>query len=461
MDDNIYKKHDKAILFIANRSYLFALGTMIVNIQALDVDFDEIIVINSDFEQEDKKLILDVEKKCRFIDYTIDDFFSEFFIDGFSKKGHSFIKRYSHLSYIKIKIFELLEHYRRILFLDLDMLIKGGIDYLFNLECDIAWRSGENFETKFSRSGLNMSNFDELGFIDKKTITPNGGLFFVRDTIDYKSVYKSAKEFIRKYVVIFSEAIDELAFSFVVYKENLRLEQLDRFLFNSYLQWANVNTYIIHFAGGVKPWNNVITQSVYKEWILYYKEFSKKVNKSFDSVKVYNNIGHDLFRPDYFRKRWQEFLGNPDFVFPYGAKFNFNLMEDRILFNIRKSLQYEVKTFMFNASKFVVSVYCNEDDYKNYFLDELLKKLPLKKKVKKNYCLFSERIGNKDVYKLLNNIHNFINKRNLYSNNLSNGFNNYSKRILYYKICGFFLFWKKEHYQKKLDKIRQSISIES
>lgn len=457
MVDNQADKCDKAILFIANRSYLFALGTMIVNILDIKVDFDEIVIINSDFSDDDKNLILSLEKRCRFIDYTIDDFLKEFSIEKLSNKHNRFIKRYSHLTYVKIKIFQLLEYYKRILYMDLDMLIKGGVKELFDLDCDIAWRTGAGFLSKFSRSNLDINKIESLHFVNAKTITPNCGLLFVRDTMDYESVYQLAKGFIKSYIDCFVDSLDELAFSYVFHKKKLRLVQLNRFVYNSFTQWSRRDTKIVHFFGRYeKPWDNILIQSIYPEWIEYYKIFSEKVKISFESVTVYNNLGYDLVAPNIFVRIWRSFLSKPDFMFPSRSVFDFNLSKDTLVFKVHENFQYEIKTFLYNTDRFVVSIRSDKSNYDRYSLEDFSAKYSLNKIAKDNDIILStDRILRKTAYNIFCEMQNFTKNINILENIAE--IKRLDKKLSFYKRCEFFIFWRRKHYQKKQDKIRRLI----
>ena len=208
-------KKNRAICVIADRNYIFAIGAFINNIKMFDVKYDNIIIYCYGFSKTDKEVILKADEKCIFVEYTKEDFFNEFKIDEKSSpKIVQFINRYSHLTYIKFKVLEQLENYKTVMFLDLDIIVRGNLEDLFKFKEQIAWRNGNPFGMKFAPA-LNalkttLDKVPELKGISSDFPTPNGGLVVLNDTINYSMALSVGKEFISKYITYFPNALDEL-----------------------------------------------------------------------------------------------------------------------------------------------------------------------------------------------------------------------------------------------------------
>lgn len=149
----IQNKKDKAIMFCATQDYKFALATIIKNLQAENRDcYDDIVVYHDSFSLGDIADLHRIEPQIIFKQDTLNDWQREHNLFNQSAFYTRFIQRFSHLSLSKYKVFELLEEYKKVLFLDLDMLIIGKINELFQIN-GIAWRNEDKLVNKFNSFG--------------------------------------------------------------------------------------------------------------------------------------------------------------------------------------------------------------------------------------------------------------------------------------------------------------------
>lgn len=206
-----------AICLMANKVYKFALATMLINLKETNNDqYDNVIVYHDGFSQTELDDLSLLEPRVKFIEYTFEKWNQEHSV-LLGDKANNFLNRFSHLAWSKYKIIEQLEHYEKVLYLDLDMLVSGSLEGLFKLD-GIAWRNGANFGEKFSTNGLKVKNIAEVSNIPESTPAPNGGLLCVTNTIDWKKNLIEAKYFIERFINDFSFALDELAFSYICKK---------------------------------------------------------------------------------------------------------------------------------------------------------------------------------------------------------------------------------------------------
>jgi lipopolysaccharide biosynthesis glycosyltransferase len=279
-------KEDRAIVFHCNRDYIFALGSMICNLEERSVSYDRIIVYTNFHDDSIFRKFIDINEKIEFIYYPLDDFIKEFNIDITNRNIKNYIERYTHLCYIKLKIFEMLARYRHVLFMDLDMYVAGNFDELFDLDCDIAWRCGVTLLTKFGKSNLDIGNVPYLKDADTTTSAPNGGFILVNHSLAHEDIYQFSKEFFCKYVGFFNSTIDEIVFSVAVLCKNLRLIKLDQQIYNTPLQLFTEKAKIIHFIGReTKPWSNILFQRLFPGWLENYRRFARKTHFVSDKIR--------------------------------------------------------------------------------------------------------------------------------------------------------------------------------
>ncbi|MBR5733998.1 MAG: hypothetical protein IKX79_00465, partial [Desulfovibrionaceae bacterium] len=244
------------------------------------------IIVYTDFQDDPLfQKVRAVNSRVEFIYYSRDDFFREFSIDKANTNIWNYIERYTHLCYIKLKIFELLARFRHVLFMDLDMYVRDNFDEIFTLDCDIAWRSGVTLFSKFSKSGLDIKSVPYLSGADQTTPAPNGGFILVNDSLDYEAIYQFSKDFFREYIGYFNSTIDEIVFAVAVLCKKLRLITLDRHIYNTPLQLFTEKTKIIHFIGReTKPWANLLFQRLFPGWLENYRRFAAQTQIVSDKV---------------------------------------------------------------------------------------------------------------------------------------------------------------------------------
>ena len=195
----------------------------------------------------------------------------------------------------------MLEFYKNIVFLDLDMLISGSIEELFCLNCNIAWRNGAKIKAIFNKYKKYKSLCAEhYPYILESYPKPNGGLFVVYDNFDYIKCYHEAVE--EEKVLMRCDldvSIDELAFAHIAYKYRLQLCELNNEIYNVETRNYTYKTIILHFWGQNKPWNNKYLQLVFMDWYRYYikniQDLGFTSDRVLDLCTEHNNIITDFF----------------------------------------------------------------------------------------------------------------------------------------------------------------------
>lgn len=376
-------KKNNAICFIVNHKYKFALSAMIVNLQKTNPNlYDEIVIYHDDLTDEDCRLFTQLEAKIRFIKYDYKSWEKEH-KPVTTPLAKQFLSRYSHLAWSKYKIFELLKDYKHVLYLDLDMIIRGDISELFKYE-GVAWRNGDSFHKKFG-SKLKLHDFTETENISEDTSTPNGGLVYVSDVIDWQKALQDGNHFLIKFMDYYEAGVDELVLAWVVNQNKIKLTHLDAYTYNTFPQMYKKHTKVIHFMGGDKPWNSELMQTVYPEWMQYFDEAHEKVGFSSDTIVRYDNPGKFMTKK-MNEQRWLEFLNKSNVVIPSSLKMNFSFENEWLILNYTNDIYHEFKFNQYSKG-FLVAMWIKD---KNYLSD---------KRIRSEIQLLTEQ--NSKVFKLI------------------------------------------------------------
>ncbi|MFS7361471.1 glycosyltransferase [Rahnella inusitata] len=329
-----------ALMFVINESMVFALGTTLLNLKDKNPTFPyDVVIIHDGLTEGAVRDLRNLNEKINFIKYTLDDFASEHGVNGDSVFFKNFIKRYSFLSFIKYKIFGLLEDYKSILFLDVDVLILKDISPIFQHK-GVSWRNGFSLREKLSRNRVNKT-FDFIDELDGKTPAPNGGMIFVEDSIPYNEMALIAKKFISENYANFTAHIDEISIALPVAMLNVNLNILDSKEFNVVPELVNDESCVVHFVGK-KVWDDYNLISLFPEWLVYYDEWRKISSFTYPNLK---RVGRGAYLKQInFNDTWlkcQEYIDLPDgLVFSNATK---NSWYPIFIKNDRDSFYYELK----------------------------------------------------------------------------------------------------------------------
>ena len=333
------RKFENAIVFICNNTYKFALASMLVNLKETQDNFlYEVIVYYDGFEEDDCRRLRMIYENIRFIRYTFDMFEEEH--GKFDTKNKKFIHKFSHLAYIKYKIFELLKDYSHVLYLDLDMLIMGDIRDIFEIR-GIAWRNGESFLEKFEHR-LQINDYPDIErLITTKTKAPNGGLLYISNVKSYLKCMDDAKEFVTRFKNIDSSAIDEMAVAYAVAKNEIPLTSLDPNMYNSLPKMYQYGrSIIVHFMGAdAKPWNNDVIQTVFPDWLRYYYLALEISGINSQSVVDFGITGKNI-KKLMNCKRWLNFLGKTKIDLPNELKLKYDFENEWLIMTLNEEVYY-------------------------------------------------------------------------------------------------------------------------
>lgn len=353
-------KKDLALVAMCNQNYTFCLGTVLCNLQSIDFKYDDLHVFYDNIDEDE---INNFKKNWNvvFHQYTIQDFYDEFELETIPDFQKQFLKRYSHLAFIKYKALSLLKHYKKVIFTDLDVLFTSAdFESLFKLN-GIAWRPSLDINhcLSFYQQPDNLPNILEDIKNDFKNDTskfaPNAGFFYGTDDIDYQNAILEGDKYLKKILFYFTGRLDELVISYISF--NIVGEENTHFVsdqeYNIRPFKYSKNTKLVHFFNSPKPWNSELEQLFFPEWKLSYFEYIKyyggKASKQFTD---FTNQGYYLYRQHVFEEYWEKVLNLEHFDVPNFLKFNYKVgfTNPYVIFNYKNNMYFELLTNPYNKA---------------------------------------------------------------------------------------------------------------
>lgn len=364
-------KKDRAIMVTADRHYLFAAGTLIVNLQRNNVAYDSFVIYGQVFDEEEKRKLQALEPRVVFREYSFEAMMQIFGMDSdapLAPAAARHMQRYSYVTYLKNQCFALLEEYKTVLVLDLDVLIRDNLEELFNTPCNVAWRTGYTFYQKLAPLERSLKTpiaaIPDFSCFKPNTLSPNGGCILLHDNFPAKQVYTDSVTFIKRYMLYFSCAVDELSIGYACYKNALSVVHLNRDVYNATLRFYTAGTKILHFFGlngKAKPWINPLVHIMFQEWMSCYQEFVTKTGMRSESVQTYGHLGNTVIVPLLHQQHWLAFLARKDFFLPDGLHMVYDFSGESLVLRYNARLSYEFRYKLWERNKMQCALVAPKD----------------------------------------------------------------------------------------------------
>lgn len=343
-------KKNLAIYLFANKKFLFALGTFIINLKDKFNKYDCIIIYHQDFNDDDMDNIRKIEKKVMFIKYDTSDFCKEFNYTENQIKDISAIKRFTVLGITRFKIFKHLREFKTVILFECDMLLTDDISELLSIDYNIAWKTdvGSTILGKIKYTGIPEEKIQHLPVysIYQKAITPNAGFVIINDNFDYESAYLTAFNYVKNYFLIHPFLIGEYTLAYIKHILNLKLLEVDRKIYNVTPINVTLKTKLIHFFSEYKPWKKEYIQYAFRKWIDYYFEYIKITKNKSQEVILFENIGDNYIRQSYTKERWARLFAD-GFTYPKDLVLQPTLNRAVLSFNYNNFITYDIDTPIF------------------------------------------------------------------------------------------------------------------
>jgi lipopolysaccharide biosynthesis glycosyltransferase len=256
----IYKKQ-KVIVLGATGNLTFAVANVLMGIKKhspkLEADF---IIFHKDITKNDQKLLKNI-LECKFIEYEMPILDKE-------KLEQSSFGRYSQLAFSRYECFRMLDEYKQVLWMDVDILIQKDISSIFN----------------FAKTGISL--FQEIaplqecfsqkieGF-DMQGSHYNSGVMLLSDDLpNYKNIPEWLYEKTLEYGEILKYA-DQGVINLLIQEFNLEVEGFNEKYNCHPTKKTASNACVVHSYSPQKFWKWYEKNYHYKEWDDNYKKWLK------------------------------------------------------------------------------------------------------------------------------------------------------------------------------------------
>lgn len=261
-------KKKQAIVLGATGNMAFAVGNVLLGIKkhspTLEADF---IILHNDFTEKDKEVLNSIYP-CKFIDYKFPE--SE-------KYKNSHFYRYSLLAFSRYEIFNWLDEYEKIAWIDIDILVQDDIQKLFDA-CmdDMGWKNEQ-----LRLGGLFR---EELDYVQNDKDFFNSGVIVFTDKIpNYKNFTKWCYDKTFEFAEYLS-LLDQAVLNHMMYEfPEIKITDIGK-IFNCYPTDKEVkNAVIVHSYSSEKFWN---FHTNFREWNENYKNWIKMGGSPYKGPKA-------------------------------------------------------------------------------------------------------------------------------------------------------------------------------
>ena len=136
-----YTSFKRAFVLMTDENYLFACGSLIVNILDKIKNQYSIIVIHSDLSLESKNILTSIFPNLILHEYNQDNFLSQFPFVSPEHLNSPYFKNYTYLNITKFRVLALLNEFDQIILMDTDMLLLDNLeDLLEDKVSNIIWK---------------------------------------------------------------------------------------------------------------------------------------------------------------------------------------------------------------------------------------------------------------------------------------------------------------------------------
>ena len=260
-----------AVVLASDDRQAFALANVIIGLKKYNEALISRIFIYHDIRKETQdKLSRLWSDRIEFIHWPNSSFLQEL---GSPVEGLDF-SRYPHFIYAKFHIFDYLDRYDHVLWMDSDMLVRGSLQPLL-AEADCAWRYGD--ETIAMRYIKKM----QIPSKGKKLAKPNGGFILLNSS---NIIRKAGPEALRKecYAIMrsaFEQGVlhntdqsDEMPFGILQYKYGFSVTE-SRPVANVFPREVTSESMVIHALGDLKFWKSSVCFFLFPEWYEHHRQW--------------------------------------------------------------------------------------------------------------------------------------------------------------------------------------------
>ncbi|OGU60045.1 MAG: hypothetical protein A2X64_07570 [Ignavibacteria bacterium GWF2_33_9] len=262
-------KKDKVIILGTTGNMAFAVANVLMGIKKHSPSLITDIIIYEQNLSENDKMLLNSILSCKFIEYI--------FPIKMEKFDKTRLNRFTELTFARYECYNLLNEYKKVMWLDIDILIQGDITPMF----DFTDKTGIShvFEpypiwSLFTEKPWGNYDFEKVFF--------NAGIFVISDNLPS---YEKLKDWCYEKSIEYSPILhlpDQAILNLMVQEFNLKLNPMER-KYNQYPIGKEIQKAIIlHSYSSEKFWNFWDS----REWNQNYKKWLKMGGSAYVGKKA-------------------------------------------------------------------------------------------------------------------------------------------------------------------------------
>lgn len=261
-------QNKNAIYFAISDNYSFAVANIIMGLNKYSPNLMtkcDIIIFHNGISTENAELIRSLHSNTIYKSIVFPESWNELLRHKKTIKWSSFVL-------CKFFGFELIKEYDKVLHLDADMLIRGDISELFNIDEEMAWRKILAWNPDVVFADLLDPSFNHI-------CAPNGGLLYFTDKLRKYAIdsYDIVDSFNKVKDLECTGGIDELILAWLAYSKRIPLKELNVNVYNTAPKNLKPETKIVHFLNyksvQTKPWKSLAAYLYFKDWVENYQRW--------------------------------------------------------------------------------------------------------------------------------------------------------------------------------------------
>lgn len=364
-------KQDTAIVLASTKDYLYATSNVLIGLKKFSPDFaTDIILFNDGIDEIYKNKLNQLTKNIIYKKYD-----NSYFISKTNLKIETLprLKRFSLLAYARYEIFDLLKYYKKILYIDCDMLIQKDISQIKNF--------GPISLQKYNKTLAYCFNIDkkEIEGIDTSLYSYTNSYIYINDNLDqYELLTNECYQLTQKY--IYNSTLPDLAIiSLLLYKYNIVPNEAPHSIHALHTAKESYDSCMVQPVNGPKWkfWSNPLMRQLYPLWQENYEEWIKIGGQKYDGPqyyladfpkekdKIFKNYKNELFYREIYLK-------NKDRL-PVNILPNISANKSYLQFfikNIDEKIHYEI------LGKKYVCLHCESEKFrKSFYLKKIFKNI--------------------------------------------------------------------------------------
>lgn len=256
-----------AVAVAISNNYTFAFANLLIGLKKHSANLMEetdVLCYQEDLTEKNKKLLQTIHTKLIFKDLSeLNCLPSEIFEDKLVTKS-----RWGKYVLIKLLGFELIKRYRKVLFLDVDMLVQKDIAPIMDMK-NLSWRKIASWSAD--------DVFKNILFTKEKMVGCSGGVVLFSEEINLFPVI-TRQDLLHAYLKTKDcrGGVEEKILTFIAYWKGIPVSEMPMEYHCNLMSKVKDRAIIVHYNDDIancKPWQNGMVAVVIPEWYENYKKY--------------------------------------------------------------------------------------------------------------------------------------------------------------------------------------------